>query len=139
MRDMSPLDLHAVGTKQATQPRLALAVRNAPLILRGAYEYNIAHRFGPLPAREWLFPVTYRCNARCVMCNIWQSEGTGELSIEEWDGILGDRLFAGIESVSLTGGEPTLRQDLPELTELLFSHLPWPSANAMFAPPLCLA
>jgi MoaA/NifB/PqqE/SkfB family radical SAM enzyme len=59
-----------------------------------------------------------------VMCNIWQSEGTGELSTEEWDGILGDRLFAGIESVSLTGGEPTLRQDLPELTELLFSHLP---------------
>jgi len=101
-----------------------VALRNAPLVLRGAYEYNIAHRFGPLPAREWLFPVTYRCNARCQMCNIWQSEDTAELSLDQWDIILDDRLFDGIESISLTGGEPTLRRDLPQLTALLFAHLP---------------
>jgi len=101
-----------------------LALRHAPLLLRGACEWNLGSRFGPLPPREWLFPVTYRCDARCVMCNIWQEEPGDELTLEEWSRLLPDRFFQGIESVSLTGGEPTLRRDLPELTALLISYLP---------------
>ncbi len=104
--------------------RLAIALKNTPLLLRGVYEYNIASRFGPLPPREWMFPVTYRCDARCVMCNIWQSSKAGELSIAQWKHILDDRLFAGIESINLTGGEPTLRRDLPQLVQLLIDKLP---------------
>ncbi|MBM4429791.1 MAG: radical SAM protein, partial [Chloroflexi bacterium] len=104
--------------------RWAVAAKNAPLILRGIYEYNIASRFGPLPAREWLFPLTYRCDARCVMCNIWQSGKGSELSLEEWDQVLNDRLFAGIESVALSGGEPTLHPHLPQLAGLLLNRLP---------------
>jgi MoaA/NifB/PqqE/SkfB family radical SAM enzyme len=104
--------------------RWTIAAQNAPLILRGIYEYNIASRFKALQPREWLFPVTYRCDARCVMCSIWQSDKSGELSLEDWRDILCDRLFAGIESVSLTGGEPTLHHDLPQLTELLIKRLP---------------
>jgi MoaA/NifB/PqqE/SkfB family radical SAM enzyme len=104
--------------------RWAVALQNAPLILRGVYEYNIASRFGPLPPREWLFPVTYRCDARCVMCNIWQSSKTAELSLQQWSRILDDRLFARLQAVSLTGGEPTLRRDLPQLAELLIDKLP---------------
>jgi len=124
MSNMSLSKAVAAERRSVGQPRLALALRSAPLVLRGAYEYNIASRFGPLPAREWLFPVTYRCNARCVMCNIWQSERTDELSVDQWNSILDDKLFAGIESVSLTGGEPTLRRDLPELANLLLGRLP---------------
>jgi MoaA/NifB/PqqE/SkfB family radical SAM enzyme len=104
--------------------RLEIAVRNAPLILRGAYEYNVASRFGALRPREWLFPVTYRCNARCVMCNIWQGPHNDELSTEEWRPLLDDPFFAGMQSVTLTGGEPTLRPDLPQLAELLAQKLP---------------
>jgi MoaA/NifB/PqqE/SkfB family radical SAM enzyme len=104
--------------------RRDVIAQNASLILRGIYEYNIASRLRALPAREWLFPVTYRCDARCVMCNIWQSDKSGELSLEDWRGILANRLFAGVQSVSLTGGEPTLRHDLPELAELLMQKLP---------------
>jgi MoaA/NifB/PqqE/SkfB family radical SAM enzyme len=58
------------------------------------------------------------------MCSIWQGEATAELGLDEWDNILEDELFTGIESVSLTGGEPTLRQELPELTALLVARLP---------------
>jgi len=102
----------------------SVAVRDAPLILKGIYEYNIASRFAPLPAHEWLFPVTYRCNARCVMCNIWQSGHADELTTQEWDGVLADAFFRSVESVSLTGGEPTLREDLPQLAALLLKRLP---------------
>jgi MoaA/NifB/PqqE/SkfB family radical SAM enzyme len=104
--------------------RWTVALQNAPLVLRGIYDYHIASRFGPLKPRQWLFPVTYRCDARCVMCNIWQSGKGNELGLDEWSTVCDDRLFSGIESVSLSGGEPTLRQDLRELTELLLDKLP---------------
>ncbi len=103
---------------------LSIALRDAPLILKGIYEYNIASRFGPLPPHEWLFPVTYRCNARCIMCNIWQASHANELSVEEWDAVLDERFFGTVQSVSLTGGEPTLREDLPQLAQLLLRKLP---------------
>jgi len=108
----------------AERNRWALALQNAPLVLRGIYEYNIASRFGPLRPREWVFPLTYRCDARCIMCNIWQGSKTGELSLDEWRDILNDPLFAGIESVTLTGGEPTLHPELLQLMELLMDKLP---------------
>ncbi len=99
--------------------RAVVALRNAPLLLRGIYEYNVAHRFGPLAPREWMFPVTYACNARCAMCNIWQADKSAELTVGEWAQALRDPLFRSIESINLTGGEPTLLQDLPELAGLL--------------------
>ena len=100
------------------------AIENAPLIARGIYEYHVASRLGPLPAREWLFPLTYRCNSRCVMCNIWQGSHEDELSTADWEPILADPFFGSVQGVSLTGGEPTLRQDLPQLAELLVRRLP---------------
>ena len=103
--------------------RWQVAAQNAPLILRGIYEYNIASRFGPLRPREWLFPVTYRCDARCIMCHIWQTDKSAELSFEDWANVLQDPLFSSVESVSLTGGEPTLHRDLPRLAELLTVRL----------------
>ena len=104
--------------------RWQTALRNAPLLLQGMYEYNWASRQRPLPLREWMFPVTYRCNARCLMCDIWQGDKGGELPTAGWATILQDPLFATVQSINLTGGEPTLRQDLDELVYLLIERLP---------------
>jgi MoaA/NifB/PqqE/SkfB family radical SAM enzyme len=104
--------------------RWQTALRNAPLLMRGVYEYNWAARRGTLPLREWMFPVTYRCNARCIMCDIWQADKGGELSAQQWAPILQDPLFRSVESVNLTGGEPTLRQDFAELVQVLGQELP---------------
>jgi hypothetical protein len=59
--------------------------------------------------------VTVRCNSRCAMCGIWKLEPGDELKLEEVDSLLGDPFMAGLRWVNLTGGEPFLRQDLPEL------------------------
>jgi MoaA/NifB/PqqE/SkfB family radical SAM enzyme len=54
--------------------------------------------------------VTYRCNARCVMCGIWKSEPVAELPAAAYG-----RLPASLRDINLTGGEPFLRDDLPEI------------------------
>jgi MoaA/NifB/PqqE/SkfB family radical SAM enzyme len=97
---------------------------NWRVLLRGFYEYNIARRFRPVPLRELIINVTYHCNSRCVMCNIWQAEKKPELTLEQFDQMLSDPLFRDVERLLLVGGEPTLRKDLPELAETCFKHMP---------------
>ncbi|MGD9124242.1 MAG: radical SAM protein [Desulfarculaceae bacterium] len=75
------------------------------------------------------YAVTWRCNARCIMCDTWKTKGTEdqELTPKDWDAILtrdADFLRA-MKKIGLTGGEPFLRSDLVELLEVLHRRLPW--------------
>lgn len=59
--------------------------------------------------------LTYRCNNNCPHCYNARSRTFPELDTETWKVIL-DRLWAlNIPHLIFTGGEPTLRADLPEL------------------------
>ena len=61
--------------------------------------------------------LTYRCNSRCSMCHIWQNPTLPkeEVSLETLE-----KIPNGIDYLNLTGGEPTLRQDLMEIVDLLY-------------------
>ena len=66
---------------------------------------------------------SWHCNQKCVHCYAAHQPRAeeAELSTEEWKTIL-DRCRAFcIPQVTFTGGEPTLREDLPEL----ISHARW--------------
>jgi len=54
-----------------------------------------------------IIAVTLNCNARCVMCDIWKQDSTGEMRPEEYL-----RLPASLRDINVTGGEPFLRNDL---------------------------
>ena len=59
--------------------------------------------------------VTYRCNNDCAHCYNARERSFPELSTDQWKKIL-DRLWAlGMPHIVFTGGEATLRNDLPEL------------------------
>ena len=93
-------------------------------ILRGFYEYNILRHFRVLPPRQLQINVTYRCNARCTMCNIWQMPEREELDVQGFSHLLHDPLFHDIERLTLAGGEPSVRHDLPQLTRLFMDKMP---------------
>jgi radical SAM protein with 4Fe4S-binding SPASM domain len=59
--------------------------------------------------------ITYRCNNDCAHCYNARERNFPELHTENWKYIL-DQLWAlGVPHVVFTGGEATLRNDLPEL------------------------
>lgn len=58
--------------------------------------------------------VTYRCNSRCLMCNIWNEDAGDDL-----DAALLAKLPDSLKYVNLSGGEPFLRRDLPELVQII--------------------
>ncbi len=59
--------------------------------------------------------VTYRCNARCNMCNVWKSptKPSEEIGIDVINKL--PQMFF----TNITGGEPFVRQDLPEIVEVI--------------------
>ena len=56
--------------------------------------------------------VTYRCNAKCYMCNTWQHPSKKS---EEFTPDLVDKLPDGLKFINITGGEPFIREDLDEI------------------------
>lgn len=58
--------------------------------------------------------VTYRCNAKCYMCNTWQHPSNKN---EEYSPALVDKLPVGLDFINITGGEPFLRADIEEIVE----------------------
>jgi MoaA/NifB/PqqE/SkfB family radical SAM enzyme len=78
----------------------------------GSYGYL----YSPLNAQ---IEITSRCNARCVFCSIWQKEYQKdldqEMTTDQIKRIIDDFSRLGVMVLSFTGGEPTLRKDLPEL------------------------
>lgn len=61
----------------------------------------------------------WHCNQKCVHCYAAGQtlSDEKELSTEEWKAILDRCRSVGIPQITFTGGEPTMREDLPELIE----------------------
>lgn len=57
--------------------------------------------------------VTFGCNAKCVMCDSWQLPTSGDLTLDEIRNIYGQ--LPPMDVVRLTGGEPFVRRDFPQI------------------------
>lgn len=64
---------------------------------------------GPVSAA---LTVTWRCNARCVMCDFPRRARRDEMSLEEIRWLIDDLADMNTPGVTLFGGEPLLRKDL---------------------------
>jgi len=59
--------------------------------------------------------LTYRCNNDCAHCYNVEGRALKELSTADWKLVLDKAWEMGVPHIIFTGGEPTLREDLPEL------------------------
>ncbi len=66
--------------------------------------------------------LTERCDCRCTGCFIWKKPKGHELSPDEIAGIM--RQAPSLSWINLTGGEPFLRDDIPEVAEAIVGALP---------------
>jgi MoaA/NifB/PqqE/SkfB family radical SAM enzyme len=60
------------------------------------------------------WPITHRCNKRCKYCNM-DKINHSELDTKQSLNLIDDLTDKGTRVLTITGGEPTLRKDLPEI------------------------
>lgn len=69
--------------------------------------------------------LTYRCNHQCLFCSCpWEAiedYKKAELSLDEWFHVIDTLLEQGVQSFSLTGGEPLTRTDIKEVIKYIAS------------------
>lgn len=80
--------------------------------------------------------ITYRCNFRCQICDFWKTEHDpgAELTVDDIR-LIGRKLNRlGTLIVSLAGGEPLIREDLPDIVRVLAAenHFPILITNGWF-------
>ncbi len=86
-------------------------------LARKAFASNLGELKFPM---KLSYVVTYRCNAKCVMCNIWKKKGVPEFTTDEID-----RFFSRSNAFSwmdLSGGEIFLRNDIVDIAEIALHH-----------------
>jgi pyruvate-formate lyase-activating enzyme len=78
-----------------------------------------------MPRRLWLY-TNYDCNLQCDYCCVVSGPRADprRLPADRIRALVDEAVAAGLERVFLTGGEPTLRPDLPELIEYITDRLP---------------
>lgn len=96
------------GSGQDSSPMEQVQGEGARALLSSFTERNR----GPLSAT---MAVTERCNVRCQHCFLQGAKVRQELTTAQWLGVFDHLKESGVLFAMITGGEPTLRQDLPEL------------------------
>lgn len=71
-----------------------------------------AFRYAPHSAT---LHITDNCFFKCVMCDQWRNHKVGELSAQEWKGVVTQLRAMNIRHVSFAGGEVFMRKDLFEI------------------------
>lgn len=113
---------HACGKREED-------LRSRLSLLSSVLDYRLSHAVGKPPKLpvNVTFSVTNLCNSRCKTCFIWKlyqgqpESRERELRMDEFDRIF-DSLGKSVFWATLSGGEPFLRQDLPQICESLSRH-----------------
>ena len=75
---------------------------------------NIYKKQKAYKPKDATIAVTYDCNSRCRMCNIWQAKKGIEIPLKAFY-----NLSPNLRYINLSGGEPFLRDDLPEIVKII--------------------
>jgi radical SAM protein with 4Fe4S-binding SPASM domain len=91
----------------------------APAIAQPPREYATPPATPPAPPEEVKIRLLQPCDLRCGMCWHWQDPDGRQkrLPAELLHSLFAELAALGVARVKLTGGEPTLRADLPRLVE----------------------
>jgi Fe-coproporphyrin III synthase len=75
------------------------------------------HRRGLVNQPRFLtYIVTFKCNARCIMCDCWKKPSPDELTLGEIERVF--RQLPRMDGVRLSGGEPFVRTDFADIARL---------------------
>ncbi len=100
---------------------LLKAAASAPRDLVNAFVAT----YKPIHPTVLIFHCTFVCDARCEMCSNWQrGDRKTDMSLEAIDRVFSSPLWKKIEIANLSGGEPTTRNDMVEITRVMLDRLP---------------
>ena len=82
-------------------------------------------KYTPLHPTVFIFHCTFVCDARCEMCSNWTRGNRKEdMTLAQIERVFSSNLWKDIENASISGGEPTTRNDLVEIARVMIDKFP---------------
>lgn len=72
----------------------------------------------PMPV-DAVIGVTYNCNSRCVMCDIWKMDPHEKMTLNDFA-----KIPVTLKDVNISGGEPFLHKDIVEIVRTVHNRVP---------------
>ncbi len=105
--------------------RLHYLARSVAGVPRDLVNSLVVSRFKPIRPTVLIYNCTFVCDARCEMCGNWKmGDRKSDMTLDQLDGVMAHGFWGAIENLNISGGEPTTRNDLPEMVELFQRRLP---------------
>ena len=99
--------------------RLRYLAKTAAGVPRDLVNSVIASAFHPIRPTVLIYNCTFVCDARCEMCHNWKhGDRKSDMTLEQLDRVMDHPFWGAVENLNISGGEPTTRNDLPEMVEL---------------------
>jgi MoaA/NifB/PqqE/SkfB family radical SAM enzyme len=104
---------------------LRYLARTAVGVPRDLANTLVVSKLKPIPPTVLIYNCTWVCDARCEMCNNWKhGDRKSDMTLEQLEPAMDDPFWGSIENLNISGGEPTTRNDLPEMVEMFHRRLP---------------
>jgi sulfatase maturation enzyme AslB (radical SAM superfamily) len=85
----------------------------------------VLSKLKPIRPTVLIYNCTWVCDARCEMCSNWEhGDRKSDMTLAQLEPVMAHGFWGAIENLNISGGEPTTRNDLPEMVEVFQRHLP---------------
>jgi MoaA/NifB/PqqE/SkfB family radical SAM enzyme len=108
-----------------TSFRLHYLAKAAASVPRDLVNTFVSAKIHPIRPTVLIYNCTWVCDARCTMCNNWKwGDRKSDMTLAQVEPVMNHPFWGAVENLNISGGEPTTRNDLPELVEMFHRHLP---------------
>jgi MoaA/NifB/PqqE/SkfB family radical SAM enzyme len=105
--------------------RLHYLAKTAAGVPRDLVNTFISSRVHPIRPTVLIYNCTWVCDAQCEMCSNWRfGNRKTDMTLEQVEHAFDSPFWGAVENLNISGGEPTTRNDLPELVEMFQRRLP---------------
>ena len=105
--------------------RLQYLAKAAAGVPRDLVNTFVSSKFHAIRPTVLIYNCTWVCDARCTMCNNWKwGDRKSDMTLAQLEPVLTTPFWGAVENLNISGGEPTTRNDLPEMVELFQKQLP---------------
>lgn len=105
--------------------RLRYIARSAAGVPRDLVNSLRRARGGAIRPTVLIYNCTWVCDARCTMCSNWKfGDRKADMTLAQLEPAIDSPFWGAVENLNISGGEPTTRNDLPDIVEMFHRHLP---------------
>ncbi len=105
--------------------RLKYIARSATGVPRDLANTFIADHVKAIRPTVLIYNCTWVCDARCEMCSNWKhGDRKSDMTLAQIEPVFEHPFWGAVENLNISGGEPTTRNDLPEMVEMFQRRLP---------------